>query len=321
MHRNHGVVWISGFFSVQTKLLNKRAELMDSQTKAYAYTFLAILAWSTVASAFKLSLQHLNFIQLLFFASGTSAIVLFAIVVFQKKLNILFTYSKKEYLNSALLGFLNPFLYYFVLFQAYAVLPAQEAQSLNYTWAIMLAILSIPLLKQKISLTSILAIIISFLGTIVIATHGNIFGLQFTNLYGAVLALGSSLIWALFWIYNVKDKRDPVVKLFLNGLFGFMFIALVSLLIAPITWPNVSGLLGSVYVGLFEMSFTFAVWLTALQLSKTTAQVTNLVYLSPFLSLIVIHFMVPGEEILLSTVLGLILIIAGVLLQQRNKKN
>ena len=31
-------------------------------------------------------------------------------------------------------GFLNPFLYYIILFKAYSLLPAQEALSLNYTW-------------------------------------------------------------------------------------------------------------------------------------------------------------------------------------------
>ena len=63
------------------------------------------------------------------------------------------------------------------------------------------------------------------------------------------------------------------------------------------------------------MGITFVLWLKALQLSKTTAQVSNLVYAAPFLSLFFIHFIV-GEEIRLSTVVGLILIISGVVIQQ-----
>ena len=75
------------------------------------------------------------------------------------------------------------------------------------------------------------------------------------------------------------------------------------------------GLLGASYVGLFEMGITFVLWLSALKLSETTAKVGNLIFLSPFLSLIFIHFFV-GEDILASTFIGLILIVAGILIQQ-----
>ena len=63
------------------------------------------------------------------------------------------------------------------------------------------------------------------------------------------------------------------------------------------------------------MGVTFFIWLKALQYANTTAQVGNLVYLSPFLSLIMIHFIV-GEEIYISTLAGLILIITGIILQK-----
>jgi len=144
------------------------------QQKSYLYAIISILLWSTVASAFKISLKYVDFMQLLLYSSGTSATVLFIILFIQKKSLHLFTYSKKNYLMSILLGFLNPFLYYTVLFKAYSVLPAQEAQPLNYTWPLMLVLLSIPLLKQKIAMKSIFAIIISFTGVVIIGTGGNI---------------------------------------------------------------------------------------------------------------------------------------------------
>jgi drug/metabolite transporter (DMT)-like permease len=213
------------------------------------------------------------------------------------------------------LGFLNPFLYYVVLFKAYSLLPAQEAQPLNYTWSIMLVLLSIPLLKQNIKFISILAILISYLGVLIISTHGNISALKFTDPYGVLLALGSAVIWALFWIYNIKDKRDEVAKLFLNFIFGFFFILIAILFSSKMKVSSMPGFLGAAYVGLFEMGITFVLWLKALKLSNTTAQVSNLIYLSPFVSLVLIHFVV-GERILFSTIIGLIFIVAGILIQQ-----
>jgi len=53
--------------------------------------------------------------------------------------------------------------------------------------------------------------------------------------------------------------------------------------------------------------------MNALKFSKNTAKVSNLIYFSPFVSLIIIHFMV-GEMIHLSTIAGLVLIITGIMI-------
>ncbi len=288
---------------------------MESQTKAYLYAGTTVLLWSTVASAFKLTLAHLSFIEMLLGASLVSLAALFIILLAQGKLAVIRTCSGADLARSAALGFLNPFLYYVILFKAYSLLPAQEAQPLNWTWPIMLVLLSIAILKQPIRWASVLAIVVSFFGVLVISTRGDVLGFRFTNLPGALLALGSSVIWALFWIYNVKDRRDEIVKLFLNFVFGSIFTHAAILLFGEIRVPPAAGILGVIWVGLFEMGITFVTWLKALQLSRTTAQVSSLVYASPFLSLFLIHFIV-GEEIFPSTVVGLVLIVAGVVIQQ-----
>ena len=115
---------------------------------------------------------------------------------------------------------------------------------------------------------------------------------------------------------NFKDRRDDVAKLFLNFLFGFIFILITLIVTKKLALPSVRGLFGATYTGLFEMGISFVLWLKALSLSRTTAKVSNLIYLSPFFSLVIIRFVV-GEEILFSTVIGLILIISGILVQRR----
>ena len=288
---------------------------MERQTKAYLYAVATVLLWSTVASAFKLTLARVGFLEMLLGASVVSLAALSLIVLAQGKIAGIVNSSKEDIARSAALGFLNPFLYYVILFKAYSVLPAQEAQPLNWTWPIMLVLLSIAILKQPIRWVNVLAIVISFSGVLVISTRGDVLALRFTNLPGALLALGSSVIWALFWIYNIKDRRDEIVKLFLNFVFGSVFTLAAVLLFGDIRIPATAALLGIVWIGLFEMGITFVTWLKALQLSRTTAQVSNLVYAAPFLSLFLIHVIV-GEEILPSTVLGLVLIVTGVIVQQ-----
>ncbi len=276
--------------------------------KSVLYAMLAVLLWSTVASAFKLSLRSLDYIQLLFYASLTSLTVFTVVLLMEGRL---WSVWKRENLSSAFLGAINPFLYYMVLFKAYSLLPAQEAQALNYTWPIMLALLSIPFLKQRITAGQILGILISFVGVLIVATRGNPLSLSFRDPLGTALGLGSAVIWASYWILNLRDKRESTVKMFWNFAFGFLYTAVLAVSIHRLIIPDAAALFGAIYVGLFEMGITFLVWLKALETAETTAKVANLIYLTPFLSLVLIHFIV-GERILLSTIFGLFLIVGGI---------
>ncbi len=288
---------------------------MKAQRKAYLFAFSAVACWSTIGSAFKLSLRYLDPLGLLLFSAIVACITLFVILLVQGKLPLLRAITSADILMSAVMGMLNPFLYYIVLLRAYNMLQAQEAGTLNYIWPLVLVLLSIPLLGQKISLWSILAIFISFLGIMVISTHGRLLSLHFTSPAGVLLALGSAVFWAVYWIINMKDKREAVSKLFLNFCFGLLYVFITITLTKHFWIPPWTGLAGAVYIGLFEMGITFVLWLNALKFSETTAKVSNLIYLSPFISLIIIHFAV-GEVILLSTLAGLALIVTGILLQQ-----
>ena len=136
-----------------------------------------------------------------------------------------------------------------------------------------------------------------------------------------LLATGSSFFWALYFIFNVKDKRDESVKLFTNFSIAAIFLLTACIVTGNIT-PAVSlkGLVASVYVGLFEMGITFFFWLRALQLAKTSDKISNLVYLAPFVSILFLHFIVK-EPVYYTTPAGLLLIISGIYIQNsKNKK-
>ena len=291
---------------------------MQDQRKAYLYALGAVLVWSTVASAFKISLRSLSPPHLLLYANLTSVVLLGLLLLCRRELGLALPKSPREFLRSAGLGLLNPFLYYLILFKAFALLPAQEAQPLNYTWAITLSILAVPLLKQRLKLREIIAILISYSGVLVISTRGDLFGLNFSDPFGVALALGSTVVWALYWIYNARGDRPPLAGLFLNFLCALPLIFIYCLLFTEMRAPDLTGLLGAIYVGCFEMGISFFLWLQALRYTKSTARISSLIFISPFISLVPIYFVV-GEEILPSTFYGLVLIVAGLVLQQSAK--
>lgn len=288
---------------------------MKNERRATLYALTTVLLWSTIASAFKLSLKYLEPIQLLLYAGSISTLLLAVILLARGQFRLIFQCSARQYAMSLFFGILNPFLYYLVLLEAYDRLPAQQAQPLNYTWAITLALLSVPLLKQKLRLRELAALLVSYAGVVVIATEGDPLSLNFTDGVGVVLALASTIIWALYWIYNTRDSRDPVVALLVNFLFSFPFVLGYCLLFSELVWPPLPGLVGAFYVGFFEMGACFVLWLLALRYTNNAARIGSLIFLSPFLSLVLIHFLV-GEEILPSTFFGLVLIVTGLMWQK-----
>ncbi len=291
---------------------------MKQQQKAYALAISAVLLWSTVATAFKLALKELNFIELLVVASWTSLAVFFFALFIGKQLPLIAAQRRMDYLRSAFLGLLNPCLYYLILFKAYSLLPAQIAQPLNYTWPIVLVLLSIIFLGQQISLRRVLALSVSFCGVAMISMKGGLATMGWSDAFGVLLALGSSVIWALYWIFNMKDPRNPNLRLFTNFVFGTLYVSVIYLASTPLRVPSLSGILSGIYVGIFEMGLTFMLWLAALHASSSTARISNLVFLSPFVSLIMIHFVL-GEKIFISTIAGLVLIVSGIGIQQASR--
>jgi len=291
---------------------------MPDQRKATLHALSAVLMWSTVASAFKLSLRHMDPAQLLFYSSLASTACLGAILAVQGRLGLLVAMTRRQYVRSVLLGALNPFLYYLILFAAYDRLPAQLAQPINYTWAITLTLLSIPLLGQKISRRDLAAVFVGYAGVLVISTRGDVTGMTVESPLGVGLALLSTVLWAFFWIVGARDDRDPVAGLLLNFAASLPMTLAVCLATRGLVPKSPLGYLGAAYVGIFEMGLAFALWLSAMRNAANTARIANLIFLSPFLSLVFIHFVV-GEDILPSTFAGLVLIMAGLAIQRTAK--
>ena len=217
--------------------------------------------------------------------------------------------------RSLVLGALNPLLYYLILFKAYQLLPAQEAQALNYTWALTLTWLAVPLLGQRIGRRDLIAGLVCYAGVLVVATRGAVWTLRFSDPLGVALALGSTVVWAFYWLYNTRDRRDPVVRLFLNFALSLPLTLGCVLLLGQWQVPAWPGLLGAAYIGLFEMGITYVLWQWALRSAENTAKISNLIFISPFCSLVLIHFAL-GEAIHRATLAGLVLIVAGLLYQQ-----
>nr|WP_282450056.1 DMT family transporter [Microbulbifer sp. CAU 1566] len=287
----------------------------NGNRRATIFALLAVLCWSTVASAFKLSLQYLSPLQLVTIASVVSTLLMAGVVLWQGRWNEIGSRWRASRGWFLALGFCNPFLYYLVLFHAYELLPAQQAQPLNYTWGVVLALLSVPLLKQKLRRQDLLAGLVCYSGVLVIATQGNLLELKFEQPFGVALALFSTFIWSCYWLLNTRIGGNAAVNLLLTFCCGLPWLAAAVWWQGDWQWPPLEGWAGAVYVGLFEMGIAFLLWQAAMLSCDNTARISNFIYLSPPLSLLLIALLV-GEKIHVATIAGLALILLGVAIQQ-----
>jgi drug/metabolite transporter (DMT)-like permease len=284
----------------------------NQERQALLAALAAVLMWSTVATGFKLGLAVLAPVQLLLAGTLISAAVFAVAATVTGSWQI----DRRSTLEAAAFGLINPCLYYVVLFEAYDRLPAQIAQPLNYTWAITLALLAVPLLGQRLARRTLAGILISYTGVVVLLTQGGFADLGGLSWIGVVLALASTLLWASYWLLNVRSTSNPLSLLALSFLIAIPVLATTCVLgpgLPPVSWETLA--YGS-WVGLVEMGVTFLLWQRALRITNHAGRIGQLIFLSPFMSLVLIATVL-GEQIQPGSVVGLAIIVAGLLVTGR----
>jgi len=276
----------------------------------------AVLSWSTVATAFKVALSYLTHFEMLLVASFTSLVIFAVVLTVQGRWGAVKALPRRTWGYFALLGLLNPVAYYLVLFKSYDLLPAQVAQPVNYFWPIFLLVLLALFAKQRIPAKKYVGMFISLGGLVLISTGGGQMGNLEIAPFGLFLGLMSAVLWATYWMVNNKNshKADATIACFMSFLFGSVYLAIGALFVG-VNLHTLPGILSGMYVGAFEMGIPFICFGLAIRTTSNPALVNQLCYLSPFLSLFFVSTIL-GEQIVPTTYIGLFLIVAGIVFNE-----
>jgi len=288
---------------------------MTQDNKAIVYAAIAVLSWSTVASAFKIALRYLSSFELLLVASCTAFLIFLFTLLARNKWKGVKNLSASQWRWFALLGLLNPVTYYLVLFRAYDLLPAQVAQPVNYSWPILLLILLSLFAGQSIPKIKYVGMLLSLGGVVLISAGTGLSDKLEFSVTGFLLAFLSAFLWAGYWMVSNKRKEvDAIIALTVTFFFGSAYLLIASLWMEPVVLP-IQALLSGMYVGAFEIGIPFVCFGMAIQLTSNATLVNQMCYLSPFLSLFLIH-LVLGEQVVWTTYAGLLLIVVGIVFNQ-----
>ena len=279
----------------------------------------AVGLWSTMATAFKWALEFSSPMQLIAIAVTVSWLFFAARLVCQGKLSQLKTISGGTLCRCFALGCLNPVLFYWVLFTAYDLLPAQDAMAINYTWGLTLPFIAACFSRVLPSFTEASLALLSYVGILIIVTDGNLTSFEFDNVTGVALAIGSTVLWGLSWVLNKliveRANVDAELALLLNFTAAVPILWVILSTTGSLPTLNSGTVLGGIYIGLFEMGAAFVLWMKAMQLTDTPIRVSSLIFLAPPLSLVFIATVL-GESVATSTLVGLVFILVGLAGQQ-----
>lgn len=285
--------------------------------KTYFYAGVSIFCWSTVAATCKYLLRDLNNIQLLWMTSLIAALFLLIINIAVGNFKKYSNYKLKDYLIMTAEGIPGTFFYYFFYYMGTDILPASQAFIINYLWPIMSVVFSCIILKEKMTVKQLIAILISFIGVIIVV-GGDIKEFNGKMLLGGLFCILGAVSYGVFTALNQKESYSSTMTLMTSFFATFVLTTLINLIKGDIFLPNADKMIGLLWNGIFTVAVANSFWILALEKGKT-AKISNLAYITPFLSLIWTSVFL-GEKITMNSLIGLVVIVAGIFIQMNDKK-
>lgn len=293
----------------------EKFDLNDNE-KAIFLSLLAVLSWSTISTALKIALEYITHFEMMLISCLTALIFFTLLLTVTHRWYLVGKLTVRHWVVLAAVGLVNPVAYYWTLFRAYELLPAQVAQPINYAWPIVLLIFLAVFAHEPIQKRKYIGMFLSLIGVVLISLGAKNNSNLSISASGVIFGIMSAVLWASYWMINnmLKDKMDVCVALFVTFLFGTLYLSLGTLFL-DFSVSDMKGIIAGVYIGGFEMGIPFILFGVALKKTTNHTLVNQLCYLSPFLSLFFIS-LVLGEHIIVTTYIGLVLIVSGLLFNQ-----
>lgn len=286
--------------------------------KTYLYAGISILFWSSIATISKLLLNTLNSYQILMFSAFFASVALLVLNIFTGKIKLLKTYRIKDYITIILICSPGTFFYYVFLYSGTAKMEASQAFIINYLWPIMSVVFACIILKEKLTARKCVAFALSFLGVITVAGN-ELFKFNSQTLIGVVLCVLAAISYGAFTALNRKWDYDYQISMMISFFCSFILTTIINAVMKRPLAIGFPQIMGFGWNGIFVMAVATVTWALALK-SGGTAKISNLAYITPFLSL-VWTFIILKEPIRPLSIIGLIIIVTGIFIQLKDKKD
>jgi drug/metabolite transporter (DMT)-like permease len=281
--------------------------------------FIAIVLWGLSFVATKAALREISPVTLIVTRFALGAVLLLTLVAMRR---LSLVVAPADVGRLALAGFIGVFVHQ--LLQSYALTLTTAVRTgwligLIPIWSALLAGL---FLRERFGIMKSAGLALGFAGALLVVTRGRIGGglLALPSTRGDLLVLASTLNWAVYTLIG----RDVIGRLgSLRATAGSMvlgWLMLVPLFVHAAGWREYAHLtsvgVGAVlFLGFGCSGIAYLLWYGALERVEMT-RVAAFLYLEPLVTLGAARALL-GEEIGLMTVIGGLIVLAGVALVQR----
>jgi drug/metabolite transporter (DMT)-like permease len=269
--------------------------------------------WGTLATVSKILLGSLDAMFVLAFTCDVSAVLLFIYNLIKGNIRRNKIGSIKEITVMCLLGFVGFFLYNMFYLMGINLLPSQQAMIINYLWPAMIIVFSCIFLKEKMTVKKAVAIALSFIGIIIVAVNGNLELLLNSNLKGVCFCLLAAVSYGFYAAINKGQNYNKEIAMMFAFATAGIIATVISVIDGNILQPNIHIFTGLLYDAVFVNAIGYTSWMIALE-HGNTATISNLAYLTPFVSLVFAKIIL-NEQVSIYSFLGLMLIILGIAVQ------
>ncbi len=292
---------------------------MKSKTKAIIYVLICVGLWAFIPVVSKLGQKDLDNHQFLFWSSVSSLFFLVFLTITQKKTKDFLKYNISDWFHVVFLGFLGIYLYYILIYFGYAQAQGIEVLVLEYSWPIFVVILSVFILKEKLTWKKVLTIMIGFLGVFLVLTKGNFSQIHLENFWVDILVLLAAFSAALFSVLSKKAYFEPYTMVTIFFLTATVASFFSMILFSNFLLPSKNAIIPIIINGFFVNGYSYILWIKVLKESEASF-VAPFVFLTPIISIfyLIIFFQ---ESFLPIYGFGLFAVIAGGLLNSSKKNN
>ncbi|MEK7127901.1 MAG: DMT family transporter [Patescibacteria group bacterium] len=239
----------------------------------YAFIAAVISGFSIFLNKFAVGV----FPQPLVFTALKNSVVglaIIALLITSGKWKLIKTLTKKDLVSLLAIGIIGGAIPFYLFFTGLSQISAVNGAIIQKTLVIWVAILAVPLLKEKLTLTNILAVGLLFAGNLTIGGFKN-----FSYSSGELMILTATLFWAVETIFIKKINLDPDLVMTARMGFGSLILLFFTPMPTSFTLTQLS------WLGLTAvLLFTYVVcWLRALK-NAPAITVTSVLVLSTLIT-------------------------------------
>jgi drug/metabolite transporter (DMT)-like permease len=258
---------------------------LNDKTKGTIFVLICIILWAMIPPAAKYGQTSLDNHQFLFFSSVISFVCLFATALWKKKLNHLQEYTKIQWMQVVILGLLGTYIYYLFLYLGYKEAKGLEVLVIQYTWPIVIVLLSLFLLKERLTRNKFFALLLGFSGVFLVLTKGEFSHIHLDNFYVISLVFLGASSFALFSVLSKKIHLEPIsvttVYFFSATVASFFSMEYFS----TFAMPSVTEWFPILLNGVLLNGFSYLLWIHALKLADAS-YIAPFIFITPVLSAI-----------------------------------